>query len=104
MLWVGERTRQLTGAHCEFLSGINNPVGSKVGPDATPDEVIGLCERLNPNRVPGRLTLITRLGVDGVDTALPPLLRAVRDEGHPWSGCAIPCTATPSPPGRPEDP
>jgi 3-deoxy-7-phosphoheptulonate synthase len=83
MLWVGERTRQLTGAHCEFLSGINNPVGSKVGPDATPDEVIGLCERLNPDRVPGRLTLITRLGADGVDTALPPLLRAVRDEGHP---------------------
>src|ERR1035437_5296971 len=58
MLWVGERTRQLDGAHCEFLAGINNPVGSKVGPNATPDDVIALCERLNPGRIPGRLTLI----------------------------------------------
>ncbi len=83
MLWVGERTRQLDGAHCDFLSGINNPVGSKVGPTAGPDDVVGLCERLNPERIPGRLTLITRLGVDAVESALPPLLRAVRDEGHP---------------------
>ncbi len=74
MLWVGERTRQLDGAHCEFLSGIDNPVASKVGSGAAPDEVIGL---------PGRLTLITRMGVDAIETALPPLLRAVRDEGHP---------------------
>jgi 3-deoxy-7-phosphoheptulonate synthase len=83
MLWVGERTRQLDGAHCEFLSGIHNPVGSKVGPSAGPDDVLGLCERLNPDRIPGRLTLITRMGVDHVATALPPLLRAVREEGHP---------------------
>ena len=83
MLWVGERTRQLDGAHCEFLSGIHNPIGSKVGPDAGPDDVIGLCERLNPGRIPGRLTLITRLGVDHVERSLPPLLAAVRDEGHP---------------------
>ncbi len=83
MLWVGERTRQLDGAHCEFLSGIDNPVASKVGSGAAPDEVIGLCERLNPDRIPGRLTLITRMGVDAIETALPPLLRAVRDEGHP---------------------
>ena len=68
MLWVGERTRQLDGAHCEFLSGIHNPVGSKIGPSAGPDEVIELCERLNPDRIPGRLTLITRLGVDAVDS------------------------------------
>ena len=53
MLWVGERTRQLDGAHCEFLSGIHNPVGSKIGPAAGPDEVIALCERLNPERIPG---------------------------------------------------
>ncbi|MBV8463189.1 MAG: 3-deoxy-7-phosphoheptulonate synthase, partial [Acidimicrobiales bacterium] len=83
MLWVGERTRQLDGAHCEFLSGIHNPVGSKVGPDAGPDDVLGLCEKLNPERVPGRLTLITRIGSSRIDAVLPPLLEAVRDEGHP---------------------
>ncbi len=83
MLWVGERTRQLDGAHCEFLSGIANPIGSKVGPDAGVDDVLGLCRRLNPERVPGRLTLITRLGVDAVSERLPPLLRAVQEEGHP---------------------
>jgi 3-deoxy-7-phosphoheptulonate synthase len=83
MLWVGERTRQVDGAHCEFLSGIHNPIGSKVGPDATVDEVLGLCEKLNPDRVPGRLTLITRLGVEHVARNLPPLLEAVRAEEHP---------------------
>ena len=83
MLWVGERTRQLDGAHLEFLSGIHNPVGSKVGPTATPDDVIALCEALNPARVPGRLTLITRFGAPAIATGLPPLLEAVRDEGHP---------------------
>ena len=62
MVWVGDRTRQLDGAHLEFLAGINNPVGAKVGPDCTPAEVVALCERLNPDRLPGRLTLITRLG------------------------------------------
>jgi 3-deoxy-7-phosphoheptulonate synthase len=83
MLWVGERTRQRDGAHCEFLSGIRNPVGCKVGPSATADDVVALCERLDPDRIPGRLTLITRLGVDAIETALPPHLRAVRDAGHP---------------------
>ncbi len=83
MLWVGERTRQLDGAHCEFLSGIHNPVGCKIGPSATPDDVVALCQRLNPDRVPGRVSLITRLGADHVETSLPPLLRAIRDEGHP---------------------
>jgi len=83
MVWVGERTRQLDGAHLEFLSGIGNPVGCKVGPTATADEVLALCERLNPDRVPGRLTLITRMGATRVGDALPPLLEAVRDAGHP---------------------
>lgn len=83
MVWIGERTRQLDGAHLEFFSGIHNPVGCKIGPTATPDEVIALCEALNPARDPGRLTLITRMGADKIETGLPPLLEAVRDEGHP---------------------
>src|ERR1700722_17207915 len=63
MLWVGERTRQLDGAHVEFLSGVKNPIGVKLGPTTTPEEALELCERLNPGRIPGRLTLIPRLGV-----------------------------------------
>jgi 3-deoxy-7-phosphoheptulonate synthase len=82
-LWAGERTRQLDGAHIEFLSGVNNPIGSKVGPEATPEELVALVERLNPDRIPGRLTLIARLGADRVRELLPPLLRAVRDTGQP---------------------
>jgi 3-deoxy-7-phosphoheptulonate synthase len=83
LLWVGARTRQLDGAHVEFLAGIHNPVGVKVGSDVTPDELVSLCERLNPRRIPGRLVLFTRMGADRVDDALPPLLRAVRLAGHP---------------------
>ena len=83
MLWVGERTREPDGAHVEFLSGVKNPVGAKVGPTVTPDEVLALCERLNPERIPGRLTLISRMGADRIEAGLPPLLAAVRDAGHP---------------------
>lgn len=83
MLWIGERTRQLDGAHVEFLRGVQNPLGCKVGPTATPDEVLGLCEALNPEQVPGRLTLIVRQGADKITDGLPPLLAAVRDSGHP---------------------
>ncbi|MBU3701332.1 MAG: 3-deoxy-7-phosphoheptulonate synthase class II [Acidimicrobiia bacterium] len=83
MLWIGERTRQLDGAHVHFLSGVGNPLGCKVGPSVTPDDVLGLCEALNPDRIPGRLTLISRMGAEAVGEALPPLLRAVRDAGHP---------------------
>ena len=83
MLWIGERTRQLDGAHVHFLSGVGNPIGCKVGPSVTPDEVLALCEALNPNRILGRLTLITRMGAETIGTALPPLLEAVRDAGHP---------------------
>ncbi len=82
-LWIGERTRQLDGAHVEFLRGVHNPLGCKLGPTATPDEAVALCEALNPERVPGRLTFITRMGAATIATALPPLLRAVRDSGHP---------------------
>ncbi len=82
MVWVGERTRQSNGAHLEFLSGIGNPVGCKVGPTTTPDDVIALCERLNPERIPGRLTLISRMGASRIADVLPPLLEAVRDADH----------------------
>jgi 3-deoxy-7-phosphoheptulonate synthase len=81
--WVGERTRQPDGAHVAFLAGVSNPVGAKIGPTATVDEVIELCRRLDPERTPGRLTLIVRMGAGAVLDLLPPLLRAVRDEGHP---------------------
>jgi 3-deoxy-7-phosphoheptulonate synthase len=83
MLWIGERTRQLDGAHVEFLRGVGNPVGCKIGPTTSPDFVLELCEKLNPARIPGRLTLISRMGSDHVEDALRPLLRAVRDTGHP---------------------
>jgi 3-deoxy-7-phosphoheptulonate synthase len=83
MLWIGERTRQPDGAHVEFFAGVHNPLGVKLGPTATPDDVLELCERLNPERAPGRLTFIARMGRDRVAEALPPLLRAVRDAEHP---------------------
>jgi 3-deoxy-7-phosphoheptulonate synthase len=83
LLWIGERTRDPDGAHVEFFSGVRNPVGVKIGPSATPDEVVALTERLNPARVPGRLTLIARMGADRVREGLPPLLRAVRESENP---------------------
>ncbi|MEO6652649.1 MAG: 3-deoxy-7-phosphoheptulonate synthase class II [Ilumatobacteraceae bacterium] len=83
MLWIGERTRELDGAHVEFLRGVGNPIGCKVGPSMTGDELIRLCERVNPSRIPGKLTLITRMGADQVEDRLRPLLRAVSDSGHP---------------------
>jgi 3-deoxy-7-phosphoheptulonate synthase len=83
LLWAGERTRQPGGAHVEFLSGVENPVGVKLGPDASPEDVLALCERLNPTRQPGRLVLYSRMGADRVEEKLPPLLRAVRMSGHP---------------------
>jgi 3-deoxy-7-phosphoheptulonate synthase len=83
MLWIGDRTRALDGAHIEFFSGVHNPIGLKVGPSATPDEVVELCERLNPERDPGRLTLIARLGAERVGELLPPLLGAVAEAEQP---------------------
>ena len=87
MLWVGERTRRLDGAHVEFLRGVGNPIGCKIGPTTSADYIIELCQKLNPSRVPGRLTLISRMGAEKVGSALRPLLAAVRDAGHPvvWS-------------------
>jgi 3-deoxy-7-phosphoheptulonate synthase len=83
LLWIGERTRQLDGAHVEFLSGVGNPLGIKLGPTCEPHEVLDLCARLDPNRTPGRLTLISRMGAEAVREHLPPLVAAVRDAGHP---------------------
>ena len=85
-VWVGERTRDLNGAHVEFASGISNPIGVKVGPDAKPADVLALIDRLNPARDPGRLMLITRMGAGRVRDALPPLISAVIAEGIevPW--------------------
>ncbi len=83
MLWIGERTRDADGAHVEFLRGVGNPLGCKLGPAATAADTLELCEALNPARIPGRLTLITRMGADAVEGRLRPLLRAVTDAGHP---------------------
>jgi 3-deoxy-7-phosphoheptulonate synthase len=82
-LWIGERTRQPECAHAEFFAGVHNPIGVKLGPSATPREVLALCARLDPERAPGRLTLIARMGAERVASALPPLLRAVKEAGHP---------------------
>ena len=90
LLWVGDRTRQLDHAHLEFLSGVANPVAVKLGPSATPEEAVAICERLDPYRVPGRLTLITRLGVERVEELLPPLVKAVTAAGHPVVWCCDP--------------
>jgi 3-deoxy-7-phosphoheptulonate synthase len=83
LLWIGERTRQLDGAHVEFLSGVQNPLAVKLGPGVDPDDVVALCERLNPMRRPGRLTLVSRMGSARIAECLPPLIEAVRRGAHP---------------------
>ena len=87
MLWIGERTRQLDGAHVEFLSGVKNPIGVKIGPSATVDDILGLCDRINPDNEPGRLTFIGRFGHEKIQDSLPKLLRSVAKEGREiiWS-------------------
>lgn len=81
--WIGERTRQVDGAHVALLAEVINPVGCKVGPRTTVDELLALCERLDPDRDPGRLTLIARMGADAAAERLPALVEAVRRAGHP---------------------
>ncbi|MGW6445732.1 3-deoxy-7-phosphoheptulonate synthase [Lentzea sp. NPDC055074] len=81
--WIGERTRQLDGAHVELLASVANPVACKVGPGMTPDDLVALCERLDPDRDPGRLTLIVRMGAGVVEERLPALVAAVQSAGHP---------------------
>ena len=82
MLWIGDRTRQLGGAHVEFMRGIANPIGIKIGPSIEDDELIRLIDTLNPENDAGRLTLVSRMGADQVIGNLPPLVRRVRDEGR----------------------
>ncbi len=81
-LWIGDRTRQPDGAHVEFLRGVRNPIGIKVGPSSTADDVRRLLDILNPDDEAGRITLVSRMGVAGVRRHLPPLLRAVREAGR----------------------
>jgi 3-deoxy-7-phosphoheptulonate synthase len=81
-LWIGDRTRQPDGAHVEFLRGVKNPLGLKVGPTTTVDDLLKLIEILDPHNESGRLTLITRMGAGKVGDLLPPLLRAVKREGR----------------------
>lgn len=83
LVWIGERTRDLGGAHVEFCSRVRNPIGVKVGPTASPDDLIALADRLNPEREPGRLTFITRLGAGRVRELLPPLVEAITGHGSP---------------------
>ena len=90
MIWIGDRTRQPDGAHVEYMRGIANPIGLKCGPSLDPDELVRLVETLNPDNVPGRLTLIARMGADKVRAGLPPLLKAVKASGAKVVWCCDP--------------
>ena len=87
MVWIGDRTRTLDGAHVEFMRGIQNPVGIKAGPSLTPDTLLRLLDVLNPDNRPGKITVIVRMGADHIEQALPPLIAAVQREGRAvvWS-------------------
>lgn len=82
MLWIGDRTRQIDGAHVEFIRGIENPIGFKASPNIIPDDMLRLIDIINPNNESGRLTIITRMGVDKIEIKLPSLIRAVQNEGR----------------------
>jgi len=81
MLWIGDRTRQIDGAHIEFLRGVLNPLGMKVGPKHDIDDILAIINRLNPENEPGRMTLITRFGAKDIEKYMPPLVRAIKKEG-----------------------
>ncbi|MDP0588901.1 MAG: 3-deoxy-7-phosphoheptulonate synthase class II [Candidatus Endonucleobacter bathymodioli] len=87
MLWIGDRTRQIDGAHIEFIRGIQNPIGLKAGPSLLPDDLIRLLDILNPTNNPGRVTVIVRMGADKVEDGLPALIKAIEREGRAvlWS-------------------
>jgi 3-deoxy-7-phosphoheptulonate synthase len=88
--WIGERTRQPGGAHVEFLRGVQNPLGCKLGPTASAEELLRICDALDPGNEEGRLTLITRFGHDQIEKLLPPLLRAIKREGRNVVWCCDP--------------
>ncbi|WP_157267915.1 class II 3-deoxy-7-phosphoheptulonate synthase [Azohydromonas aeria] len=90
MLWLGERTRDVAGAHVEFLRGLDNVLGVKLGPNAQPDDALRLLDALDPDAVPGRMVLISRMGADQVAQRLPALVRAVRDAGRRVVWCCDP--------------
>ncbi|WP_096021394.1 class II 3-deoxy-7-phosphoheptulonate synthase [Campylobacter lanienae] len=81
MLWIGERTRGVDDAHVHFLSGVKNPIGCKIGPNATADDVIKLANKLNPNNENGRLNIIIRMGADKIESRLPNILKDIKSEG-----------------------
>ncbi|WP_086234408.1 class II 3-deoxy-7-phosphoheptulonate synthase [Campylobacter devanensis] len=81
MLWIGERTRGVDDAHVYFLSGVKNPIGCKIGPNATADDVIKLANKLNPNNENGRLNIIIRMGADKIESRLPNILKDIKSEG-----------------------
>ncbi|STD16021.1 Phospho-2-dehydro-3-deoxyheptonate aldolase [Dermacoccus nishinomiyaensis] len=81
MLWVGERTREIDGAHIDFVSRVSNPVGMKVGPKADPDDLLRIIDKIDPEREPGRLTFITRMGAGTIREALPPIVERLKAEG-----------------------
>ena len=82
MLWIGDRTRQLDGAHIEFVRGIKNPIGLKCGPSLEPEELLKLIDIINPENEEGRLTLITRFGENNVEKHLPNLIKLIKSEGR----------------------
>ena len=87
MLWIGDRTRDVDGAHVEFLSGVKNPIGVKAGPTMHPDDLLRLCDALNPKNEAGRLNIIVRMGAEKIGAEFPELLRAIKREGRKvvWS-------------------
>ena len=100
-LWIGERTRQLDGAHLEYIRGLANPIGLKVGASMQPGDLKTVLAKLDPQRQPGRLTLITRFGAGKAEAVLPGLIEAARAEGHPvlWSSDPMHGNGTQTPSG-----
>lgn len=82
-LWIGDRTRQVDGAHVEFFRGIANPIGIKCGPSLEVEDLLQLLELLDPDKEPGRISLIARYGANKVDSCLPQHIEAVKKSGHP---------------------
>ena len=93
MIWIGDRTRQPDGAHVEYMKGIANPIGLKCGPSLDPDELLRLIDVLNPDNIPGRLTLIARMGADKVRVVCHHWSRRCRNQGRRSSGAVIRCMA-----------